>query len=58
MSFLDFAEDLNYNLKGTELKEEALFLKNNKVQRVKEQIVVKSNNFDEKENEREDEVLR
>ena len=36
MCFLDFANNLNYNLKETELEEERLFIKNNKVQRVKE----------------------
>lgn len=36
MSFLDFANNLNYNLKETELEEERMFIKNNKVQRVKE----------------------
>lgn len=38
MNFLDFVNDLNYNLKETELEEERAFLESNKVQRIKEEV--------------------
>ena len=43
MDFLDFADELNYNLKESELNEERKFLDNNRVERVKDSRNRKSN---------------